>query len=124
MPSNLARRQQAYEVREAAADTAKNRVHPTHVANVDETKFRGDGGAPNYLASFTKGLPHDRLTGLIKSPDDFQQFIRGIDSGAPRDFIDTPLGCRFESRPAPLQARKAGARRARRRPSRRPGRSH
>ena len=100
MPSNLARRQQAYEVREAAADAAKNRVHPTHVANADETKFRANDGAPNYLASFTKGLPHDRLTGLVKSPVDFQQFVRGIDSGDPRDFIDTPLGCRFESRKA------------------------
>ena len=43
------------------------------------------------LASYTKGLPHED-DGLIADPQDFQQFIRGIDSGDPRDFQDTLLG--------------------------------
>ena len=86
------RRETAHEIRTRAARMARDRNHPTHVSNDDETKFRDGKGKPNYLASFTKGLPHDKLTGLVSCGDDFQQLVRGIDSGDPRDFIDTPLG--------------------------------
>lgn len=86
------RRQKAMKVRVSAAELAVNRVHPRHVANGDEQKFRRKDGSPSYLASFTKGLPHNHETGLICDPEDFQQFVRGIDSGDPRDFVDTPLG--------------------------------
>ena len=92
---NKSRRQSALDVRLSAAQVAENRDHPTHIANGDEQKFRSDQSnnfAPNYLASYTKGLPHDFKTGLISNPDDFQQFVKGIDSGDPRDFRDTPLG--------------------------------
>ncbi|MHC4879017.1 MAG: vanadium-dependent haloperoxidase [Planctomycetota bacterium] len=89
------RKQQALDVRIAAAELAASRPHPNHVANGDEQKFRRetDGKSdPSYVASFTKGLQHCFHTGLIVSPGDFQQFVKGIDSGDPRDFIDTPLG--------------------------------
>lgn len=85
------RRQQALDVRNAAAELAASRPHPRHRANGDEQKFRRGDGKPSYLASFTKGLRHND-DGLISEPDDFQQFIKGLDSGDPRDFIDTPLG--------------------------------
>ena len=85
------RRDQAYDVRVAAANLAATRVHPQHIANGDEQKFR-TGNQPNYLASFTKGMRHNYKTGLIEDANDFQQFVKGIDSGDPRDFIDTPLG--------------------------------
>lgn len=49
-------------------------------------------GKPSYMMSFTKGLPHDYKTGLLENPDHFQLFVKGIDSGDPRDFRDTPLG--------------------------------
>lgn len=88
------RKQKALRVRIAAAELAANRIHPDHVTNGDEQKFRThDGGKkPSYLASFTKGLPHNFNNGLVNKPEDFQKFIKGIDSGDPRDFIDTPLG--------------------------------
>lgn len=96
---NTDRRQDAKDVRIAAANVAANRPHPTHVANDDEQKFRVDiqqcdkvVNKPSYLASYTKGLPHDEKTGLICNPDDFQLFVQAIDSGDPRDFRDTPLG--------------------------------
>lgn len=102
MTNNSIRRQMAYQTRVNAAQAANDRTHPRHVANADETKFRGDYpnpgdpkkevNLPSYLASFTKGLNHDPLTGLIKNPADFVKFVRGIDSGDPRDFVDTPLG--------------------------------
>ena len=89
--NNQDRRQEALRVRQSAAQLAADRPHPRHVANGDEQKFRRQG-APSYLASFTKGLAHEEATGLIKDPSDFQQFVRAIDSGDPRDFRDTPLG--------------------------------
>jgi len=89
---NTDRRAAAQAVRQQAAQLAANRTHPPHRANSDELKFRSADGTPNHLANFTKGLPHDETTGLVKNPADFQQFILGIDSGDPRDFVDTPLG--------------------------------
>lgn len=99
---NNDRRQEALEVRTSAAKLAADRSHPRHIANSDEQKFRrtikdpcdpsSEQSIPSYLASFTKGMPHDLETGLIADPKDFQQFVKGIDSGDPRDFQDTRLG--------------------------------
>ncbi len=86
------RRQTALQVRIDAARLAESRPHPQHVANSDEQKFRNDDNRPSYLASYTKGLPHCESTGLIQDPAHFEQFVRAIDSGDPRDFQDTPLG--------------------------------
>lgn len=93
------RRQAALEVRVSAARIAESRVHPAHVANADEQKFRREDGRPSYLASFTKGMPHCPETGLLIQPEAFEQFVRAIDSGDPRDFQDTPLGPKCESAP-------------------------
>ena len=92
------RRQQALKIRISAAELAANRPHPRHLANDDEQRFRNPEGKPNYLMSFTKGMPHDKHTGLVSNPQGFlgemvfQKFVLGLDSGDPRDFIDTPLG--------------------------------
>ncbi len=97
----MLRRKNAEAVRKNAAELAANRPHPQHKANGDEQKFRHDdlsakskakAGDPSYLMSYTKGLPHDYETGLIQNPADFQQFVKGIDSGHSRDFRETPLG--------------------------------
>lgn len=95
--NNTDRRQKALEVRIAAAKLAANRPHPRHIDNGDEQKFRRPDGekpgkTPSYLASFTKGLLHEPDTGLVADPAEFQKFIKGIDSGDPRDFRDTQLG--------------------------------
>lgn len=92
---NTNRHEKARQIRISAADMAYNRAHPRHVTNGEEQKFRKvvDGrNMPSYLASFTKGMPHDYDTGLIENPDDFKWFVLGTDSGDPRDFIDTELG--------------------------------
>lgn len=101
IPMNINRRKEALAIRVSSADLAASRVHPDHIANGDEQKFRGeylnektgeDDNKPSYLSSFTKGLPHDFQNGLICTPEDFQQFVKGIDSTDPNDFIRTPLG--------------------------------
>ncbi len=91
------RRQDALERRNLASKLAHDRPHPRQISNGDEQRFRHQSnckknGMPSYLMSFTKGLPHDDVTGLVVDPNYFQLFIRGIDSGDFRDFRDTPLG--------------------------------
>ncbi|MEM9568559.1 MAG: vanadium-dependent haloperoxidase [Cyanobacteria bacterium P01_E01_bin.34] len=97
---NSDRRQSARQVRIDAADLAFQREHPPHISNgeeilyrIDRTTPKGDvSSKPSHIANFTKGLPHNLETGVIESADDYQQFVRGIDSGDPQDFRDTPLG--------------------------------
>lgn len=88
----IARRLKALQIRQDAAEIASKREHPTHVNNGEEFKYRSVDNKPTHIANFTKGLPHDETTGIIVDPQDYQQFVRGIDSGDVRDFQDTPLG--------------------------------
>ncbi|MGB3401510.1 MAG: vanadium-dependent haloperoxidase [Microcoleaceae cyanobacterium] len=88
------RRLEALRIRQDAATAASQRLHPHHINNNEEYRYRNSNAEnqPTHLANFTKGLPHDVKTGLIVSAADYQQFIRGIDSGETQDFKDTPLG--------------------------------
>ncbi|MEL7350626.1 MAG: vanadium-dependent haloperoxidase [Cyanobacteria bacterium J06649_5] len=94
------RKKRALEGRIAAAKLAYDRMHPQHIANGDELKYRFEAndalperqGRASHLANYTKGLPHHDGDGLVCDPADYQKFIQGIDSGDPRDFQDTPLG--------------------------------
>ena len=87
------RRLRAREIRREAAEVAFEREHPAQINNGEEFKYR-ICEKPSHIANFTKGLPHDVKTGLLANPDNYQQFVRGIDSGDVRDFKDTPLGPR------------------------------
>ena len=93
----------ARQIRENAAELAYLRVHPTHVSNGEEFQYRNlmtedDNGnkkldnQPTYIANFTKGLPHCTVTGLLLEPNDYRQFVLGIQSGDPQDFVQTRLG--------------------------------
>lgn len=88
------RHQQAKSVRDNAANVAANRPLPVQRNNGEEQKFRRgpDQRERSYIASFTKGLPHNEETGLLLNPADYRQFILGIQSGDTRDFEATPLG--------------------------------
>lgn len=79
------RRQQSLEVRIKAAAKAFSRELKDHTAN-------GDEDLSDKLMSFTKGLPHDVTTGLIKDDSHFQLFIDGICTGDPEVIKNTPLG--------------------------------
>ena len=92
---NNYRKKAAWEKRNEANLLANERPLKQQKSNGDEQKFRHKDdlkNKPSYLMSYTKGLPHDYNTGLIENPDDFQSFVKAIDSGDPRDFRDTPLG--------------------------------
>jgi len=90
--NNENRKKQSRLLRESAAELAYNRQYPQHISNGEEQKYRDENNNPSYIASFTKGLPHDPKTGLILSPADFQRFVLGIQSGTDENFKATPLG--------------------------------
>ena len=74
------RREAAFGQRMAAAKLARERVHPAHQANGDEGRY----ASANYAMSFTKGLAHDKKTGLVAERQDYEAFRTAIDEG----FID------------------------------------
>lgn len=75
MPLNNDRRIEAKRFREHAAELAFNRPHPEHTANGDEEAF----ASSKYLMSFTKGLEHCAITGLIIDKNHFEAFRKAID---------------------------------------------
>jgi len=104
-----ARKQEALDRRIAAAKLAYDRPHAAQKSNGEELKYRFDeldterGSKASHLANYTKGLPHHEKDGLICNPDDYQKFVRGIDSGDTRDFIDTPLGPKGSTADMPIE---------------------
>ena len=87
------RRQESYAVRLEAAELARSRQHPEHKANGDEQRYADS----KYFMSFTKGLPHNKETGLIQDPQDFVEFRRAIDDGFIDPFTDRVRhGAKFE----------------------------
>ncbi len=95
------RRQDNYELRIRAAEIARDRTYTYRDANTIQGETRdqpaeqltnGDESIKLKPMSFTKGLPHDSQTGLVRDDADFDLFVKGIDSGKLNDFIATPLG--------------------------------
>ncbi|MGI9434222.1 MAG: vanadium-dependent haloperoxidase [Geminicoccaceae bacterium] len=85
------RKTDALRHRESAAKIAHDRQHPLHVANGEERAYRD---AKSFM-SFTKGLPHDPATGLVRDKLDPERLRTAIDSGYARDFdLTVPLGDR------------------------------
>ncbi|MEM6450688.1 MAG: vanadium-dependent haloperoxidase [Cyanobacteria bacterium P01_D01_bin.105] len=88
------REEQSCQIRIDAAQMAKDRPHPDHLANGDEQRF----ASANYAMCFTKGLEHCKDTGLIVNRGDFEDFRRAIDEGQIDEFTTNV-------RPAPNKAR-------------------
>ncbi|MEM7108926.1 MAG: bromoperoxidase, partial [Bacteroidota bacterium] len=95
------RRKTSFEVRVEAAKLAEGRTYSYRKVSPIEGQelsqpvihlAHGDENINHVPVSFTKGLPHNENTGLVSSDADFDQFVKGIDSGDPLDFKRTPLG--------------------------------
>ena len=86
------RRLKALITRINAAQTAFFRQHPPHLNNQEESRYLDSNNRPTHIGNFTKGLPHNVNTGIITNSEDYQKFVRGINSGDVRDFKVTPLG--------------------------------
>ena len=99
------RAQAAYAFRVEAAETAKQREHPHHQANPDEARY----AAARYLMSFTKGLKHDDMTGLVARPADFEAFRSAIDNGFAEPFTTrVPVPCCEDGKRRKWEAPTAG----------------
>ncbi|MEM7732413.1 MAG: bromoperoxidase [Pseudomonadota bacterium] len=86
MPEDRA--ESAYRFRVEAATKARHRAHTEHHANPDEARY----GAACYPMSFTKGLAHDKHTGLVAKTSDFEAFRTAIDNGFAAPFTtDVPV---------------------------------
>ncbi len=79
------RQDKAKQVRLDAAQLACDRYHPEHESNGDEQRY----ASANYAMSFTKGLDHDEITGLVKRPSDFEAFRSCIDNGFAAPFTSS-----------------------------------
>lgn len=88
------RRQLSFNVRQSAATLAASRALEPHLANSDERHNR----RRFFLASFTKGLPHDPDTGLLHNPEHYHLFINAANTGLMSDITALPLGPAFAAR--------------------------
>ncbi|MEM9829003.1 MAG: vanadium-dependent haloperoxidase [Bacteroidota bacterium] len=96
MKESQQRKQDALAARQEAAQIAYDREHPHgHQDNGDERRYVDAEGEKTYLMSFTKGLKHNPKTGLVNDPSHYRLFVKGIDSGDPEDFENTPIGPGF-----------------------------
>lgn len=87
MPSRrmtIIRRNAARHIREEAAALAFLRTHHDHVSNGEE------GAYPNYIANYTKALPHNEL-GEVE-PSAYRALLKALGTGHPEDFEKIPLG--------------------------------
>lgn len=85
VPRNLnPRRQQAFLIRLAAANAAKNSRARNQSANSDELIYSGK------IANYSKGLPHNALGEVDINA--YNAFATALDSGDPNDFAAIPMG--------------------------------
>jgi hypothetical protein len=77
------RRQQAEDIRVQAASIARNRPHPAHVNNGEESDYP-------FIASYSKALPHDGCGNV--DPAAYAQLLQALRSGDPAEFEAIPLG--------------------------------
>jgi hypothetical protein len=84
----------AYQKRVDAAELARDRPYNRHQNNGEES----DPTYPDHIANYSKGLPHDPVTGEV-IPGAYTQLRAAVSSGNPQDFEDIPLGIPAPTRP-------------------------
>lgn len=88
------RREEAKRVRDSASQKAYYRVHPNHQNNGDEQRY----ASACYAMSFTKGLDHNTVTGLVNDPQDYEAFRTAINNGFAEAFTKNVAVPRAEKR--------------------------
>jgi PAP2 superfamily len=86
----FSRRTLARRIREEAAEVAFLRQHPNHQNNGEEADYSNR----NYIANYSKGLPHFTAGSNIGEvmPQAYNLLLRALTSGSPNDFEAIPLG--------------------------------
>ncbi|MEA5502102.1 vanadium-dependent haloperoxidase [Halotia wernerae UHCC 0503] len=88
--NNKQRRKSSRSKRRDAAQIAFNRGAANHVCNGEEQEYKGKDGSFNFIANFSKGLPHNELGEV--DPKAYKALLKALESGKPRDFEAIPLG--------------------------------
>src|SRR5439155_24648181 len=88
------RRDQAFQVREDAAQFQHQLPVAGHPDNGDETLY------PNKIGNYSKGLPHNECGEVHLGAHD--SLIQAVSSGRPADFEAIQLVCPAPSRPRQL----------------------
>lgn len=78
------RMENAYRIRVEAARRARRRPRPECLTNGDE------GGYPNWIGNFSKGLPHDAQGEVL--PSAYQSLLTALERGRHSDFERIRLG--------------------------------
>lgn len=82
----MSRQQESFDIRVQAARIARRREVPPQTPRGDDTE--------RLIGSYTKGLPHTKKNGIIGQVDDYQDFVRAINTGRIRDIRAIQLGPR------------------------------
>jgi hypothetical protein len=88
--NNKQRQRSSRKIRRQAAQIAFNRGISDHVCNGEEQDYLGADGFPNYIANFSKGLPHNQLGEV--DPKAYKSLLKALESGKPQDFEAIILG--------------------------------
>lgn len=78
------RRKRAHDLRVEAAQRQESFPPPVHRSNGDDDRY------PSRIASFTKGLPHDRLGEVDRAA--YASLLRALESGEPAEFDRIQMG--------------------------------
>src|SRR2546430_16042668 len=78
------RREQAFQIRRAAAQFEKDQPIPAHISNGDEQLY------PKKIGNFSKGLPHNNLGEVDLAA--YGTRLHALSSGSPADFENIPMG--------------------------------
>jgi hypothetical protein len=90
MKNPLSRRTLARKVRDEAAEIAFLRPHSDHLNNGEESEYRNPDNQLNYIANFSKGLPHNELGEV--DPKAYRSLLKALTSSNPDDFEKILLG--------------------------------
>jgi membrane-associated phospholipid phosphatase len=74
----------AFQIRLEAAQAEANVPMPRQITNGDESRY------PNFIANFSKGLPHNEI-GEVQ-PSAYRAFLSALQRGTAKAFEDVPLG--------------------------------
>lgn len=84
------RRTESYKIRREAAKLAYERAYPDHLNNGEETAYRNAANQLNYIANFSKGLPHNSVGEV--DPVAYRTMVRALTNGSAEAFEGLTLG--------------------------------
>ena len=78
------RRGRSYRIRKRAAIAERKIPTPPQISNGDEARY------PNFIGNYSQGLNHNSIGEV--DPAAYQALLKAVDTGAPSDFANIPLG--------------------------------